>query len=73
MPRWSEMLLLLLLLCKTLRQVTFFPGPQHQQHQAVVERKGPVIVLSDTAELGTRCTELKVWRSWQGLSQAGAG
>ena len=51
------MLLLLLLLCKTLRQVTFFPGPQHQQHQAVVERKGPVIVLSDTAELGWRCTE----------------
>ena len=54
------MLLLLLLLCKTLRQVTFFPGPQHQQQQqqqAVVGRKGPVIVLSDTAELGTRCTE----------------
>ena len=37
------------------RQVSFFPGPQ--QHQAVVERKGPVMVLLDTAELGWRCTE----------------
>ena len=40
---------------QNLRQVTFFPGPQ--QHQSVVERKVLLIVLSDTAELGWRCTE----------------
>ena len=40
---------------QNLRQVTFFPGPQ--QHQAVVERKVALIVLSDTAELGWRGTE----------------
>ena len=39
---------------QNLRQVTFFPGPQHQ---AVVERKVLLIVLSDTAELGWRGTE----------------
>ena len=39
---------------QNLRQVTFSPGPQHQ---AVVERKVALIVLSDTAELGWRCTE----------------
>ena len=40
---------------QNLRQVTFFLGPQ--QHQAVVERKVALIVLSDTAELGWRGTE----------------